>query len=48
MGFDSSIVYQDVHSEQTAAKVETILDWAQNAGKDTGSIIQKLYIFYLE
>jgi alkaline phosphatase len=36
LGFDSSIVYQDPDSEKTAKKIETILEWAQKAGKETG------------
>jgi hypothetical protein len=49
LGFDSTIVYQDVHSEQTASKVETILDWAQEAGKDTGQVFywQSLFVIFL-
>ena len=37
MGFDNSIVLGNVTSETTARKVDSILKWAQDAGKDTGS-----------
>ena len=36
MGFDNSIELGNWTSEQNAAKVDTILHWAQEAGKDTG------------
>jgi hypothetical protein len=44
IGFDSTIVYQDYNSEKTATKVETILDWAQQAGKDTGKCKLQQYV----
>ena len=36
LGFDSSIVYQNPESEKSARKVDSVLKWAQDAGKDTG------------
>ena len=37
LGFDSSIIYDNATSMLTANKVKTILSWAQDAQKDTGS-----------
>ena len=39
MGFDSSIIYDNATSMLEAKKVETILSWAQEAGKDTGKYL---------
>jgi hypothetical protein len=36
LGFDASIVPYDLKSEQNAKKLTTIMEWAQDAGKDTG------------
>ena len=38
LGFDNSVVNGSVASESTAHKVESIMAWAQEAGKDTGVI----------
>ena len=38
LGFDSSIIYKNASSQLTARKVDTILKWAQMAGKDTGFV----------
>ena len=39
VGFDNSIDHDNVTSEETANKVDSILKWAQDAGKDTGLTI---------
>ena len=39
LGFDSSIIYDNATSMLKANKVETILSWAQEAGKDTGKYL---------
>lgn len=36
MGFDNSVQLGNVSSEEYATKVTSILEWAQDAGKDTG------------
>jgi alkaline phosphatase len=36
LGFDASIVPYDLKSELNAKKLTTIMEWAQDAGKDTG------------
>jgi alkaline phosphatase len=41
LGFDSSVTYQDVESEETAFKVTSVMAWAQDAGKDTGIVINR-------
>ena len=38
MGYDNSIRYLDMTSIAEANEVETILDWAQRAGKKTGFV----------
>ena len=38
LGFDCLIEYNDPTSEFRANKVETILQWAQDAGKETGQV----------
>ena len=38
LGFDSSIVYQDPVSEKSAKKIDSVLKWAQDAGKETGQV----------
>jgi len=38
MGYDNSIKYLDISSTVNATEVETILDWAQRAGKKTGFV----------
>ena len=37
LGFDAKIVSNDPASELKAKKLTTIMDWAQDAGKDTGT-----------
>ena len=41
LGFDCLIEYNDPTSELRANKVETILQWAQDAGMETGSDVKK-------
>jgi hypothetical protein len=36
LGFDATIVTHDLKSEQNAKKLTTIMEWAQDEGKDTG------------
>ena len=36
LGFDATIAPYNVESEKTARKLTTVLEWAQDAGKDTG------------
>jgi len=36
LGFDANIVRNDPASELKAKKLTTVMDWAQDAGKDTG------------
>jgi len=38
MGYDNSIEYMHLESEENATKVSTILDWAQDFGKKTGFV----------
>ena len=38
MGFDNSIEYNSVAAQETANKVDSIMKWAQDAGKDTGFV----------
>jgi hypothetical protein len=38
MGFDNTVDMGNVSSEETATKVDSILTWAQKAGKDTGKL----------
>lgn len=38
IGFDNTIVNEDPYSEHNATKVETIMKWAQDQGKDTGFV----------
>ena len=38
MGYDNSIEYMHLESEENATKVDTILDWAQGYGKKTGFV----------
>jgi hypothetical protein len=38
LGFDNTVKTSNVSSEATATKVESILTWAQKAGKDTGML----------
>jgi len=38
MGYDNSIEYMHLESEENATKVDTILDWAQAFGKKTGFV----------
>ena len=40
MGYDSSIDHYDVNSMTTARKVDGLLTWAQEAGKNTGEEIK--------
>ncbi len=42
MGFDNTIDMGNVTSEDDATKVDSILKWAQDAGKDTGEFILKM------
>ena len=37
LGFDNSVVNGSVASEETAHKVDSVMAWAQEAGKDTGN-----------
>ena len=36
LGYDATIVPYNLESEKTARKLTTVLEWAQDAGKDTG------------
>jgi hypothetical protein len=36
LGYDATIVTYDLKSELNAKKLTTIMEWAQDAGKDTG------------
>ena len=38
MGFDNSIILGNSSSQNTAQKVETVMQWAQNEGKSTGFV----------
>ena len=38
LGFDNSIIRFNATSQDTATRVETIMKWAQDAGKDTGFV----------
>jgi len=41
MGFDNTVDMGNVSSEADATKVDSILQWAQDAGKDTGKMCLK-------
>ena len=36
LGFDSHVVWNDTSSIASAKKMDTVLQWAQKAGKKTG------------
>ena len=38
MGYDNSIVFGSPESQLNATKVMTIMQWAQDSGKDTGFV----------
>ena len=38
MGYDNTIRRLDLSSEEAATEVDTVLDWAQQAGKKTGFV----------
>ena len=38
MGYDNSIIYENISSQLTANKVETIFQWALDANKDVGFV----------
>ena len=38
VGFDNSVKFGNVESQETANKVDSLMKWAQDAGKDTGLI----------
>jgi alkaline phosphatase len=47
MGFDNTIELANPDSEKTATKVDSILKWAQDAGKDTGKVILIHLTFFI-